>query len=231
MTMALNLKDIKIKDIFEAYLTNSTVFNTMSVTLGDNDINVTITPALIFNVLENYLSWKIPCYSYGTPVPSDTTLFLNKWTEYKNRRKSSWDRVAIALLTEYAPLENYDRHEDITVKNPLVETEVTIASRTNQDSIAQKTVHEKESSYQTTTPLESGSTVADAYIDNHTLGGGTDTTKVKAHNVETVNHTHGNIGVTRSQEMAVDELKLREYDITKIIVNDFITEYAFMITE
>ena len=223
----LNLTEVKIKDIFEAYLTDNTAFSGMSVTLGNgDDITVTITPDLIFNVIQNYLSWSMSCYSYGEVIPTDTTLFINKWADFKTRRLSAWNRIAIALLTEYAPLENYDRHEDITVKNPLVETEVTIASRTNADDIATKTVHDKETSYVTTTGLESGTTVADGYRDTHTLGGGTDTTKVKAHNVETTNHSHGNIGITRSQEMALDELKLRAYDVTKVIVNEFITEYA-----
>lgn len=228
--MALTIKDINIKDMFEAYLTDDTAFSGMAVTLGNNDdITTTITPALIFNVLQNYLSWTIPCYSYGTPTPTDTTLFINKWVDFKNRRKDAWDRIAVALLTEYAPLENYDKHTEITVKNPLVETEVTIASRTNSDVIASKTVHEKETSYQSSTAVESGSTTADGYTDTHTAGGGTDITKVKAHNVITEDYTHGNVGVTRSQEMAVDELRLRAYDVTKIIVNEFITEYAYLI--
>ena len=225
----LTTKDIQIKDIYEAYLTDATQFSTMAVVVGDDDINTTITPSLIFNVLQNYLSWSLPVYSVTTPTPSDTSLFISKWLDFSSRRKTSWDRIANALLTEYAPLENYDKHSDITVKNPLVETEVTIATRTNSDVIASKTVHEKETSYQTNTGIESGSTTADGYTDTHTMGGGTDNTKVKAHNVTTEEYTHGNVGVTKNQEMAVDELKLREYDITKIIVNEFINEYAFLI--
>lgn len=225
----LTTKDIQIKDIYEAYLTDVTQFSSMSMVVGNEDINTTITPSLIFNVLQNYLSWSLTVYSVATPTPSDVSLFISKWFNFSSRRKTSWDRIAIALLTEYAPLENYDKHSDITVKNPLVETEVTIADRVNTDDIAQKTVHEKETSYQTNTGIESGSTTADAYKDERTLGGGTDTTKVKAHNVTTEEYIHGNVGVTKSQEMAFDELKLREYDITKIIVNDFITEYAFLI--
>lgn len=214
--------------MFESFLTNDTTFSTMALTLGNTDISTTITTGMLFNVFQNYLSWCLSVYSVADPVPSDEALFIAKWLDFANRRKDAWDRIAIALLTEYAPLENYDKHMELTVKNPLVETEVTIADRVNTDDIAQKTVHAKESSYQTTTPLESGSTVADAYIDERTLGGGTDTTKVKAHNVTTEEHTHGNLGVTRSQDMALDELKLRAYDIAKIIVNEFITEYAYL---
>lgn len=224
---------VKISDIIKEYYDNAGQLNSIAFTVGIDDYTTSITAEMIESILENYASWEFTMFyhSGGVQPIYQSELFITKWNKFKSFRKASWDRMAYSMLQEYIPTENYNRHEDITVKNPLVETEVTIASRTNQDSIAQKTVHEKESSYQTTTPLESGSTVADAYIDNHTLGGGTDTTKVKAHNVETVNHTHGNIGVTQNSELIKNELYIRAMDLTSIFVNEFITEYCTLTCE
>ena len=135
------------------------------------------------------------------------------------------------MLCEYKPSENYDKHGSITTKNPLVETEVTIAQRTNQDTIATKTIHDKETSMDSATAVEAAQTVSDGFTDTHTLGGGTDTTKVKAHNVEIVDETHGNIGVTKSSELVFDEVRLRALDLAHIFVQEFITEYCNMSRE
>ena len=42
----------------------------------------------------------------------------------------------------------------------------------------------------------------------------------------TVIHTHGNIGVTTNQHMVEAELKLRQYDIYKLITNEFIDTFC-----
>lgn len=222
----------KISELYQEYMDDMFNFSSMSITVGVGDYTTNITTAMIFEAFSNYLSWEFTYYTgEGGVMPVYPQPVISKWSSFVALRKASWDRMAYAMLAEYNPIENYDKHGSITTKNPLVETEVTIASRTNSDVIASKTIHDKETSMDSTTPLEASQTVSDGFTDTHTLGGGTDTTKVKAHNVEIVDETHGNIGVTKSSELAQDEIRLRALDLTHIFVAEFITEYCNMTRE
>ena len=222
-------KILKIKDIYLDYLDDSTPYSGLALTVGSGDDTTTISAADIMECFSNYLSWQFYCFNDSTYT--DAQRFMDKWSKFKSIRKDSWDRMAYAMLAEYNPIENYDKHGSITTKNPLVETEVTIASRTNSDVIATKTIHDKETSMDSLTANEAAQTVSDGYTDTHTLGGGTDSTKVKAHNIEVIDETHGNIGTTKSSELAQDELRLRAFDLTHIFVSEFITEYCNMSRE
>lgn len=245
----LKSKDVKLSDVYESYLITPTDFTGLTVTLGDTDTTVTVLPSDLMNVFSNYLSWSMPFpYSDTTTEPTDTTAFINRFNAFTTRKKRSYDRVAVALWTDYSPIDNYDKHSDITTKNPDVTTTNTLGSRTNSDTwgsrtdsdtIATKTVHNKETAYNNLTANESETTVADGYTDSytkgggtdsHTLGGATDTSKVSAHNVEVTEYTHGNIGVEKSSNIAKEEVLFRlGYDLASIIVADFITEYCYLV--
>lgn len=245
----LTSKDVKLSDVYESYLITPTDFNTLTVTLGDTDTTVTLSPSDLMNVFSNYLSWSMPFpYSDTTTEPTDTTAFITRFNAFATRKKRSYDRVAVALWTDYSPIDNYDKHSDITTKNPEITTtnviasrtdSDVIASRTDSDTIATKTVHNKETAYNNLTANESETTVADGYTDSytkgggtdsHTRGGGTDTSRVNAHNVEVIEYTHGNIGVEKSSNIAKEEIVFRlGYDLANIIVADFITEYCYLV--
>ncbi len=245
----LKSKDIKISDVYESYIITPTDFNALTVTLGDSDTTVTVLPSDLMNVFSSYLSWSMPFqYSDATIEPTDVTAFINKFNAFTSRKKRSYDRIAVALYTDYSPIDNYDKHSDITTKNPEVTTTNSLGARTNSDTwgsrtdsdtIATKTVHNKETAYNNLTANESSTTVADGYMDSytkgggtdsHTIGAGTDTSKISAHNVEVIEYTHGNIGVEKSSNIAKEEIIFRlGYDLANIIVTDFITEYAYLI--
>lgn len=245
----LTSKDVKLSDVYESYLITPTDFNSLTVTLGDTDTTVTLSPSDLMNVFINYLSWSMPFpYSDTTTEPTDTTAFITRFNAFATRKKRSYDRVAVALWTDYSPIDNYDKHSDITTKNPEITTtnviasrtdSDVIASRTDSDTIATKTVHNKETAYNNLTANESETTVADGYTDSytkgggtdsHTRGGGTDTSSVNAHNVEVIEYTHGNIGVEKSSNIAKEEILFRVgYDLANIIVADFITEYCYLV--
>jgi len=248
MTM-LKSKDIKLSDIYESYIVTPSGLSSIALSLGDSDTTVTVSSADIMNVFSNYLSWLMPYhYSDSGTEPTDLQSFISKWSAFTTRKKRSYDRVAIALYTDYSPIDNYDKHSDITTKNPEITTTNVIASRTDSDVIASrtdsdviatKTVHNKETAYNNLTANEDSQTVADGFTDSytrgggtdsHTRGGGTDTSSVNAHNVEVIEYTHGNIGVEKSSNIAREEIIFRiGYDLANIIVSDFITEYCYLV--
>lgn len=227
----LKSKDVKLSDVYENYIITPTDFSSISVVLGDSDISVTVQPTDVMNVISTYLSWLMPYpYSDSTAEPTDTTAFINRFRAFTTRKKRVYDRVAVALYTDYSPIDNYDKHSDITTKNPEVTTTNVIASRTDSSTLGTRTTHNKETAYNDLTPKEAEQIIQDGVTDSATRGGGTDTSTISSHNVEVTEYTHGNIGVEKSSNIAKEEINFRlAYDLAAIIVADFITEYCYLI--
>ena len=168
------------------------------------------------------------------------------------RRLFDFERMYEALRTEYSPIENYDRKEDIKreYKDSGTDTETltfgssTTSKRTGTDTDTMQgggstekgvsaynetgyTNREKDTEIQNSTNTnEYDSTVTNT-------GSGSDITKndYGKQRTETENtRIHGNIGVTTSQKMIESEMSLRaKYDIYKIISREFEREFLVQI--
>lgn len=222
-------KEYKISEIIDTSAQGITTYS--AVILGDDDVTVTVSQDMIENAFMSYTEWtvetKIPETGGVMPI---THPFKLLWDAYIKRRKRSYDRVAVALYTDYSPIDNYDKHSDITTKNPEVTTTNVIASRTDSSTLGTRTTHNKETAYNDLTPKEAEQIIQDGVTDSATRGGGTDTSTISSHNVEVTEYTHGNIGVEKSSNIAKEEINFRlAYDLAAIIVADFITEYCYLI--
>lgn len=114
-------------------------------------------------------------------------------------RSEAWGKIADALEVEYSPIENYDRMEE------------------SEDS---GNVNGNANSQNYNTSFESDNFKATQKNDTNS-----DTTSRASHK----SHIHGNIGVTTSQQMINEELKLRETDIYKIIANEFKNKFCIAV--
>ena len=138
---------------------------------------------------------------YGNAEPAYNTsnvfkLFSDAWFK---RNADTIKRILDALELEYNPIENYDRHESITRTQDTGGT-VTGKGHATDDLSA----------------FNSG-----AYVKN-TQAENTNETQSVGNERETVkNETHGNIGVTTSQQMLSSELELRRYNILEWIVDKY----------
>lgn len=111
----------------------------------------------------------------------------------------SISRIARALSEEYNPIHNFDRHEDY-------EDNETNNSKTYANGSTETTTSNEStvSAYNSSTyQPDSKNTISasDESINN----GSYDGTRNLKHNA----HLYGNIGVTKSQEMVMDEINLR----------------------
>lgn len=222
-------KEYKISEIIDTSAQGTTTYS--AIILGDNDVTVTVSQDMIENAFMSYTEWtvetKIPETGGVMPI---THPFKQLWDAYIKRRKRSYDRIAVALYTDYSPIDNYDKHSDITTKNPEVTTTNVIASRTDSSTLGTRTTHNKETAYNDLNPKEAEQIIQDGVTDSATRGGGTDTSTISSHNVEVTEYTHGNIGVEKSSNIAKEEINFRlAYDLAAIIVADFITEYCYLI--
>ena len=150
--------------------------------------------------------------------------FIGIWSD---REAATFQRWVDALAIEYAPLENYDRHEnwtDTLDSDGTSRTTGTNDMTVNSSGTVQTDVSAYDSSgYQ---PKEKVTTNNQEITDQDTSENNTSTLD----NVgEHAGRIHGNIGVTTSQQMLEAELDLGYWNIYSRITDMFLKEFCIMI--
>lgn len=145
--------------------------------------------------------------------------------------QDSIDKQMSALMTDYAPLENYLRHEYETT---TFEHEDDKNTTTYGDTVTntygqykeQTTVSTYESGLKDEKSFQKGHLPNNNDTENHT---GTTTNKTEyGDRYDTrVNEVHGNIGVMSSQQMLISELQVRTFNIMEETIKRFVREYCF----
>lgn len=160
---------------------------TISFTVDTTPVTINITGAeIVTRLLQLFSTFNfVHCNTV-----SDFITFYNNWYSTFER---SLKLSAIALYTEYKPLENFDRYED-----EYTDTSTPVGGSTST----------------TTSDTYTGSSAEMSSTTNSiTAGTKTDTKHGKQ-------HLHGNIGVTKSQEMVKSEIELRmTYNLIDLILS------------
>lgn len=154
--------------------------------------------------------------------PSAMQSLIGIWS---NRMQDTFKRWVDALAIEYAPLENYDRHEswaDHSEGEGSSESKGTVETDTSDTSELTKSAF-NEPGY---SPYEK--TVNNGELDSTTK----DNTDTSMQNDSTHNgRIHGNIGVTTSQQMLQAELDLGYWNIYEKISELFLQEFTIPVYE
>lgn len=142
---------------------------------------------------------------------------------WSDREQATFERWVNALAIEYAPLENYDRHEDFT---DTLDSDSTSSSRSTLDTSNSGTVQNDVSAYDSSGYQPKDKTTSSDTID-------TDTTDSTTGTLDNIGHhngrVHGNIGVTTSQQMLEAELELGYWNIYSRITELFMKEFCIMV--
>lgn len=175
----------------EFTLTGNT--NHFKITLFANTEKETVLSGddIFYTLMHDYS--KFHAYSAETLVD-----FMYDWNRFVRIHTHDFERMYTALTAIYNPIENYDKNSTITnngstganPQNPFV-------TRTYQ--VADDTVNNTGDS---------------AFIPQNKVAteGKTDTSNTMTE------HTHGNIGVTKSSDMVRDEIALRtQYNLIETI--------------
>ena len=164
---------------------------------------------------------------------------IGNWSK---TRLAAWNRMIGALDAEYNPIENSDRYEDHLedYTRDLKESDnYTRDLKENDNYTRNLTDSGNNSSSGSTQNSRTGYNSGDLQVtdssssedhsnDTRSYTGSDDRNKgyTGGDTRHTVIHTHGNIGVTTNQKMVEAELKLRQYDIYKLITNEFIDTFC-----
>lgn len=144
---------------------------------------------------------------------------------WSNKMQGTFNRWVSALAIEYAPLENYDRHEDWsdhTEGTGSSDSTGSVSTTTSDTSELTKSAY-NEGTY---SPYEKT-------LNNGTLGSSTtDGTDTEMENDSTHHgRIHGNIGVTTSQQMLEAELQLGYWNVYEKITELFLQEFTIPVYE
>lgn len=166
------------------------------------------------------------------PDPDFMKFSIGAWSR---KWQAAFQRWVDALAIEYDPLENYDRMEEWTDKKHGANTE----SRTSNGKTHGATTGRTDSTTTHNVSAYDSNSLQPSYDDvtagtdaSHTASTMQNTDDVKAHNAENALHqgrTHGNIGVTTSQQMLLSELDLGYWNIYEKIIDIFLTEFVIPI--
>ena len=157
---------------------------------------------------------------------------------------NSFVRINKALTEEYNPIHNFDRFEDttdsdsterkstdnknstITATNTLVGSNEVDENSESRISAYNSETYQPDNSNTTNTSQNNRSTSTSEQGQNDSASN----SEEEKHNSTHTGHLYGNIGVTKSQDMVTDEIKLRSnnniYDIMSEI---FKAEFLIMI--
>lgn len=157
---------------------------------------------------------------YSDPVALKS--YIGIWSA---REQATFKRWIDALAIEYAPLENYDRHENWT--DTLDSDGTSNTTGTNDVSIS-GTVQTDVSAYDSSDYQPKEKVTTSETTDQDTTERNTST--LDNEGVHT-GRIHGNIGVTTSQQMLESELDLGYWNIYSRITDMFLKEFCIMIYE
>lgn len=179
---------------------------------------------------QNFIDSLLLSYGDCEPLYPDWDFMHNNAIPAWSRKwKRSIDKVYKVLnLTEYEPLENYDRHEEWTDSPDMTRTSQTTGQNVNREEARQGTTTTtsgadtatndvsafNDASYspnEKTTTEYGGSTKVQSSGENKNTFeyGKGETSRETGQNTHS-GHIHGNIGVTTSQQMGLSELELRK---------------------
>lgn len=177
------------------------------------------------------------------PVYADPAVMASAIAVWSAKNQYTFEHVGKIYEASYSPIENYDRYEDITVKRDRDLTDDTETNGNKNEKLNSSAKEDKTSEHSgTDTTTSTGDTSAfdtTGYVaDNQTTdtivhgekitdaGSGTtetnkDTTSdsvqnksvKELENTNTINRTHGNIGVTTAMKMETEEMEyLKAYN-------------------
>ena len=160
--------------------------------------------------------------------------FAKRIGMWSRKHQYNWKKLYDTTLLEYNPIENYDRMEDWTdtdsetgtnsrnnnITNTINQEVVTTGSLTEQNTAfnAGLADHAKEITDNDNITTGSGNT-----IEN-----GSEKTKRDLTHART-GRTHGNIGVTTSQQMIQSEREVSMFNIYDIIAESFVENFCLMV--
>lgn len=212
--------------------------------------NVTLTDKLN---LDTCIDTIIEKWGTCDLIISDPRIVVRRTQLFFLKNYDNFDKMAEALLSEYNPIENYDRYEDTTENRDIAEegsfeNESGTRSQgsgtsgnTIQNGIGAQNVEHQVSAMNETDYQKASKDITSARSDTSTSNGSTSETasisgEESGGNSKTTDddfiresHIHGNIGVKSAQQMIMESIELYKFNIYDYIADLYAGEFLYRI--
>ena len=164
------------------------------------------------------------------PLYADADMMKGQIELFVSQHMRTFTRWVKALAIEYNPLENYDRMEDWTDVNHNIESSTgNIKNNSNGNSSSNNTDNTNNSvsafDDNSMSPHDSSITSSNSSANSSASSNSNSITSGSSDGNSThTGRTHGNIGVTTSQQMLQSELDIARFNIYQHICDLFIDE-------
>lgn len=151
---------------------------------------------------------------------------------WSQKKMEEWQLLYDALNIEYAPLDNYDRYEDITETRDLTYGKDLADDHTETRNLASGgSVTNTTAAYDSNTLQAKDASIVTGSDTGTVRNAGTETGKTtEGGTVRRAGRIHGNIGVTTSTQMLRDYIDYRgKVCFDDIVINDFINQFIRLI--
>lgn len=193
-------------------------------------------------MLRNYRSWRYPSYCDNNDIHTIAVDFFQSWQHFASQgfNKFNWMKLYEAMMDKGNPLENYDRYEDTKLSFTGSEKDEVQMSGTETNrsttpdggytdtvenfSNPEDTADTYRPTAKTTTKMAHRDDSTELSFDNRK---DTSTKTFTDRMDTTVSHIHGNIGVTTSAQMTMEQIRLRVYNIADSILAQFVQQNCF----
>ena len=153
---------------------------------------------------------------------------------WSRKNQYNWKKLYDTTLLEYNPIENYDRMEDWTDTDSETGTNSrnnNITNTINQEVVTTGSLTEQNTAFNAGL-ADHAKEITDN--DNITTGSGNTTENESGTNKRDLTHkrtgrTHGNIGVTTSQQMIQSEREVAMFNIYDVIAESFVENFCLMV--
>lgn len=164
----------------------------------------------------------------------DLNYMKTRITIWSNKYQINWKKLYDTTVLEYNPIENYDHMEDWTDTDD--ETTSSARDNTVKSTSTNKIMNSVNVTDQNTAFNAGLADHAKQITDGNTTENGsiTNTEKENVNDGRTRKHTrtgrtHGNIGVTTSQQMIQSERDLVVFNLYDVIAESFIENFCLMV--
>lgn len=223
------------------YMYDSSLFDELQV---PNSLN---RDTLIANILQRSAPFELLLTDFNF-----LKISIGLWSA---KNLDNWNKIIDALNMEYNPIENYDRYENwsdsasesesesASSSELLSTSESEIVSQSSSDSMYNSLTSTNDvSAYDTSTYQPNERNVNDTRGNNNSISnqnrgnqGRQDRNILEGHNrthdrLDTHGgRIHGNIGVTTTQQMLLQEFELRQLNMYDEIAKSFCKEFCLLI--
>lgn len=154
------------------------------------------------------------------PDPEYMRRYVPIWSK---RRLGIWSKLLKTTELDYNPIENYDRTEEITEHRETGRKTTTTTTATGGDVTegSSNTEHQVSAENVYTYQPDNKDTASDNVSVRRTTDTSGNVGESGTDSFTHVNHTHGNIGVTTSQQMIEAERDVVRYSLIEEIAADY----------